>query len=70
MIKTLKEATDLYNDIWGNASEHNSEKITKTIRVDKALFDNWEYSFFFHNGTLCKIEVYNHRELIECHVAD
>ena len=43
------------------------EKVTASGTITKRGFkeDGWEYTFFFDNGKLAKVEAYNHRELIE-----
>ena len=41
------------------------QKLSRGMRLDKAIEDNWEYSFFFDNDNLKKVEAYNGREFIE-----
>lgn len=41
------------------------QKLSRGMRLEKAIEDNWEYSFFFDNDKLKKVEACNGRELIE-----
>ena len=65
-----EKAIEVYEDVRKNGEEKRKrDKVTRRIEEEKYIAVGWEYTFYFCEGTIVKIEEYNHREIIEVYVA-
>lgn len=55
-----EKAIEVYEDVRKNGEEKRKrDKVTRRIEEEKYIADGWEYTFYFCEGTIVKIEERN-----------
>lgn len=61
----MTKLENIYTSLKNENKITSTQQLSRGMRLEKANEDGWEYTFFFDNDKLRKVEAFNGRELIK-----